>query len=119
MYLKSSYRSAVDWNIPSRVFSNFVEFQIDYSRPLDDGGWTMVYNLGDWARDGVRWQKQLRWLDVASEFRWVSVRGNGGGAYLCAAAGAFATQARQALFKARYRAPSGGADAQSDKVSHS
>lgn len=34
MFLLRSYTSAVDWQNTTRVFSNFLEFEVDYSVPL-------------------------------------------------------------------------------------
>lgn len=45
-YRQYSYSSAVDENNPTRVFSNFLEYAVDYSLPLapDNGSWTHVRN---------------------------------------------------------------------------
>ncbi len=42
------YSSAVDRNNPTRVFANYLEFALDYSKPLapNNGSWTLVKN---WA----------------------------------------------------------------------
>lgn len=48
-YQPLSYLATVDLNDPSRVFSNFLEFKIDYSKPLQagsTGSWVLVKN---WA----------------------------------------------------------------------
>lgn len=48
-YQPHSYLATVDLNNPSRVFSNFLEFKIDYSKPLkagSTGSWVLVKN---WA----------------------------------------------------------------------
>lgn len=37
MYAAQSYRASADPNAPSRVFSQFLEFDVDYSRPTSDG----------------------------------------------------------------------------------
>lgn len=42
-YLPHSYICAVDANDPGRVFSNFLEFSVDYARPLRDS-WRLVRN---------------------------------------------------------------------------
>ena len=48
MYLPHSYCSAVDLNNPTRVFSNFMEFSVDYSKPLggNNGSWTYTKQWG-------------------------------------------------------------------------
>lgn len=43
MYQPHSYTAAVDQNNPTRVFNQFLEFAIDYSKPLSNG-WTLVNN---------------------------------------------------------------------------
>jgi len=45
MYLPKSYVSALDSADPTRVFSGFLEFKVDYSLPLHDS-WSLVRN---WA----------------------------------------------------------------------
>ena len=46
MFLRHNYSIAVDPNNPSRVFAEFLEFKIDYSKPLapNNGSWTLVKN---------------------------------------------------------------------------
>jgi hypothetical protein len=48
MYLQTSYSSFVDANDPSRVFSDYLEFKVDYSKPLaaNNGSWQLVRNWG-------------------------------------------------------------------------
>lgn len=43
MYQAHTYSAAVDANNPTRVFSEFLEFQVDYSRPVGES-WTLVRN---------------------------------------------------------------------------
>ncbi len=43
MYLPASYIMSVDQNNPSRVFNQFLEFNVDYTKPLAQG-WTLVNN---------------------------------------------------------------------------
>jgi len=45
MYLPKSYVATVDTADPTRVFSGFLEFKVDYSRPLPES-WSLVRN---WA----------------------------------------------------------------------
>ncbi len=45
MYLPASYTAAVDTVDPTRVFNRFLEFRVDYSKPLADS-WTLVRNWG-------------------------------------------------------------------------
>ena len=46
MYLPHSYSVAVDRNDPTKVFNEYMEFKIDYSKPLapNNGSWTLVRN---------------------------------------------------------------------------
>lgn len=48
MYLGASYKASVDMNNPVRVFSDYLEFKIDYAKPLQpgNGSWTLVKNWG-------------------------------------------------------------------------
>jgi hypothetical protein len=49
MYLGNSYSCTVDPNDSSRLFSDFREFHIDYTKTLDNGAngsWTLVKNWG-------------------------------------------------------------------------
>ncbi|UFH53113.1 FlgD immunoglobulin-like domain containing protein [Spirosoma sp. KNUC1025] len=48
MYVPVSYSTVVDPNNPSRVFSKFLEFEVDYSKPLGgtNGSWKLVRNWG-------------------------------------------------------------------------
>jgi hypothetical protein len=43
MYQPHSYAASADVNNPTRVFSEFLEFQVDYSRPIGES-WTLVRN---------------------------------------------------------------------------
>ncbi len=43
MYQPHSYTACVDQNNPSRVFNQFLEFQVDYTKPLPQA-WTLVNN---------------------------------------------------------------------------
>lgn len=46
MILPHSYSTSVDKNNPNRVFNEYLEFQVDYSKPLspNNGSWTLVKN---------------------------------------------------------------------------
>jgi hypothetical protein len=48
MYINSSYSVVVDPNNPERVCSDYLEFKVDYSKPLgaNNGSWTLVNNWG-------------------------------------------------------------------------
>jgi hypothetical protein len=47
MFISVSYVSATPFGVPTRVFSNFLEFEVDYSLPLGaPGSWTLVRNWG-------------------------------------------------------------------------
>jgi FlgD Ig-like domain len=39
-----SYSLGADQNNPSRVFNNFLEFAVDYTKPMANGGWVLVKN---------------------------------------------------------------------------
>ena len=43
MYQPHSYTASVDQNNPGRVFNEFLEFQVDYNKPLSQA-WTLVRN---------------------------------------------------------------------------
>ncbi len=44
-YLPCSYTASTDAGNPTRVFANFMEFSVDYSKGLNDpGAWTLVRN---------------------------------------------------------------------------
>ncbi|WP_173809428.1 malectin domain-containing carbohydrate-binding protein [Hymenobacter caeli] len=43
MYQPFSYTTSVDANDPTRVFSDFLEFKVDYTKPIGDS-WTLVRN---------------------------------------------------------------------------
>jgi hypothetical protein len=46
MFLRHNYSIAADANNPSRVFAEYLEFKIDYTKPLapNNGSWTLVRN---------------------------------------------------------------------------
>ncbi|WP_254448781.1 RICIN domain-containing protein [Spirosoma rhododendri] len=46
MYLQNNYSSFIDQNNPNRLFAEFLEFAVDYSKPLGgtNGSWTLVKN---------------------------------------------------------------------------
>lgn len=46
MYLPHFYNSCVDANDPTRVFAGFLEFKVDYTKPLapNNGSWSLVRN---------------------------------------------------------------------------
>jgi len=43
MYQPHSYIACVDQNNPARVFNQFLEFSVDYTKPLAQS-WTLVNN---------------------------------------------------------------------------
>lgn len=49
MFLPHFYSCALDPNNPTRVFSDYLEFSIDYSKPLlpDNGSWMLKNNWGN------------------------------------------------------------------------
>ncbi|CAN5697765.1 hypothetical protein BH10BAC3_BH10BAC3_03810 [soil metagenome] len=48
MYLPHNYNMYVDPKVPERVFCDYLEFAVDYSKPLspENGSWTFVNNWG-------------------------------------------------------------------------
>ena len=46
MMLSTNYRTQVDKNMPTRVYADYLEFEIDYSKPLasDNGSWKLKRN---------------------------------------------------------------------------
>lgn len=52
-FLPINYNVAVDRNDPSRVFSRYLEYAVDYSKPIDRG-WQLVRYFGDGASIGYR-----------------------------------------------------------------
>jgi DNA-binding beta-propeller fold protein YncE len=48
MYLPHNYNIYVDPKVPERVFCDYLEFSVDYSKPLapDNNSWTFVNNWG-------------------------------------------------------------------------
>ncbi|MBC7511335.1 MAG: hypothetical protein H7320_21700 [Ferruginibacter sp.] len=46
MMLSTNYRTMVDKNVPTRVFADYLEFEIDYSKPLaaDNSSWKLKRN---------------------------------------------------------------------------
>ncbi|HKH60650.1 MAG TPA: FlgD immunoglobulin-like domain containing protein [Flavitalea sp.] len=70
-YMGYSYSSQTDINNPSRIFSDFLEFEIDYSKPLspNNGSWKFVRN---WS-----WNITLPTLYDANRMRSVTTLSNG------------------------------------------
>ena len=70
-YMGFSYSSQTDINNPVRVFSDFLEFEIDYSKPLapNNGSWRFVRN---WS-----WNITMPTLYDANRMRSVSTLSNG------------------------------------------
>ena len=48
MFFGLTYSSSADPNDPTRVFADYMEFKVDYSKPLgsNNGSWTLVRNWG-------------------------------------------------------------------------
>lgn len=68
MYQAHTYTAAVDANNPTRVFSDFLEFQVDYSRAVGEA-WTLVRN---W-RVGL----DTKYLGFGQGLQQVATLGNG------------------------------------------
>jgi len=60
MYVPTCYSIAADPNDPTRVFADYMEFRVDYSRPLapDNGSWELVRNWAAGVPDGSDSQYQ-------------------------------------------------------------
>ncbi|MBG9377063.1 hypothetical protein I5907_12535 [Panacibacter sp. DH6] len=71
MYRSISYSMFVDHNQPSRVFSDYLEFSIDYTKPLsaNNGSWTLVRNWG--------YNVPAEWDDKYNRLRCVNTLKNG------------------------------------------
>lgn len=71
MYRSISYSLFVDANNPSRVFSDYLEFRIDYSKRLapDNGSWTLFRNWG--------YSIPKEWDDKYNRLRCVTTFSNG------------------------------------------
>lgn len=67
MYMPATYVTAVDSSDPTRIFRHFLEFRVDYSRPLRSS-WELVRN---WAAPGLhgRYQVLVRGLRSVSTLR--------------------------------------------------
>ena len=68
MFQPHAYAASVDANNPNRVFSEFLEFQVDYSRPVGES-WTLVRN---W-RTGL----DIKYLGFFQGLRQVTTLPNG------------------------------------------
>lgn len=70
-YVPTVYSVATCRGDGTRVFGNFLEWQVDYSKPLDpaNGSWTLVNNWS-YGVDTVH-------FDLFYALRWVGVYGNG------------------------------------------
>jgi hypothetical protein len=59
MYVPHTYFASADFNKPERVFNQFLEFRVDYSLPLTNGGWVLTnywgFNVprGDATQNGL------------------------------------------------------------------
>lgn len=73
MWLPQTYFSSVDENDPTRVFGAFLEYQVDYSVPLQPGDPTAAGGNGCW-RLVKNWAAGLtsRWTDYASSGKFSS-----------------------------------------------
>ena len=59
MYQPHSYATTVDPNNPSRVFNQFLEFNVDYTKPLQQS-WALVDNWGaNLAGNYITWNEGL------------------------------------------------------------
>jgi hypothetical protein len=71
MYLQTSYSAFADGNDPTRVFSDYLEFKVDYNKPLaaNNGSWQLVRNWG--------YNIQPPYDDKYNRLRGVATLGNG------------------------------------------
>ena len=70
MYIPTSYNCFVDYNDATRVFSDYLEFKIDYSKPLNpgNGSWTLIKNWG--------YNMAKEYDDQVQRMRGISTLGN-------------------------------------------
>lgn len=70
-YIGYFYSCAVDPNAPQRVFANYLEFQVDYSRPLapNNGSWRLIRN---WSMG-----RRAAYDDNFNRMQCVTTLGNG------------------------------------------
>jgi hypothetical protein len=70
-YLGYFYSCAVDPNAPQRVFANYLEFAVDYTRPLapNNGSWRLIKN---WSMG-----RQAQFDDNFNRMQCVATLGNG------------------------------------------
>ena len=61
MYINHTYSCAADPVNSTRVFNNFLEFKIDYSKPIapNNGSWTLVKNWRDGVPTGYSYDKKV------------------------------------------------------------
>lgn len=72
MFLPKTYNSTVDSNDPTRVFAGFLEFKVDYSKPLapNNGSWTFVRNwYGQLGRQYNGQYRRLRFVHTLQNGR--------------------------------------------------
>jgi hypothetical protein len=75
MWIPTFYTALVDLNNPERVFAEYLEFRVDYAKPLapNNGSWTLVRNWGgskqpeEYALTGGAYQHaNLPWHTIAT-----------------------------------------------------
>ena len=73
MFLPTSFNCSIDSNDPTRLFSDYLEFKIDYSLPLGpaNGSWTLVRNWGAVVPKSHNYNQYL------GRFRFVATLSNG------------------------------------------
>jgi hypothetical protein len=71
MFLPAFYSSVVDPNNPTRVFADFLEFSVDYSKNLSpaNGSWKLVRNWG--------YKVPREYNDIYYRFRYLTTLSNG------------------------------------------
>jgi hypothetical protein len=81
MYLPETYASTVDPGNPTRVFVGYLEFEVDYRRPISDS-WTLVRNwgagagheyVGNWNDPSFRTYAGLRSVVTVPDGRTLAV----------------------------------------------
>ncbi len=68
MYLSSYYNAFADPNNPTRIFADFLEFKIDYTKPLRTS-WDLVKNWGANISSAYDWFEKMKYAVTLSNGR--------------------------------------------------
>ena len=85
MSLPNTYTTIADPNNPSRLFGNYLEFAIDYTKPLaaNNGSWALVKNWGaNISHKDYDKEEKIRFIATLNNGRtYGTIRANTGGLY--------------------------------------